>query len=162
MFQSYKTKSIRPQDVQRTWWHCDADGVVLGRLAVQVASYLRGKHKVQYSPHVDCGDFVVVTNASQVVLTGNKLEQKKAYSYSGYPGGLRTRKYADFLATDSEKLVVKAVRGMLPKNKLGRQLIKKLKVYSGPQHPHEAQQPTVLSFSCNKQTQVKYPAKVKG
>jgi large subunit ribosomal protein L13 len=119
----------------------DADDVVLGRLAVTAATLLRGKHKAQFAPHIDTGDFVVVVNASKVALTGNKRTDKLAYRHSGRPGGLKSISYGDLLASDPRKAVEKAVWGMLPKNKLSRQLIKKLKVYAGPEHPHTAQKP---------------------
>jgi len=119
----------------------DADDVVLGRLAVTAATLLRGKHKAQFAPHVDTGDFVIVVNASKVALTGNKRTDKLAYRHSGRPGGLKSISYGDLLASDPRRAVEKAVWGMLPKNKLSRQLIKKLKVYAGPEHPHTAQKP---------------------
>lgn len=119
----------------------DAADVVLGRLAVTAATLLRGKHKAQFAPHVDAGDFVIVVNASKVALTGNKRQTKMAYRHSGRPGGLSAVSYGELLNTDPRKAVERAVWGMLPKNKLSRQLIKKLKVYAGPQHPHVAQQP---------------------
>jgi large subunit ribosomal protein L13 len=119
----------------------DAEDVVLGRLAVTAATLLRGKHKPQFAPHVDTGDFVVVVNASKIALTGNKGTDKLAYRHSGRPGGLKAVPYGELLASDPRKAVERAVWGMLPKNKLSRQLIKKLKVYSGPEHPHSAQKP---------------------
>ena len=119
----------------------DASDVVLGRLAVTAATLLRGKHKAQYAPHVDTGDFVVVVNASKIALTGNKRTDKMAYRHSGRPGGLKAVPYGELLDNDPRKAVELAVWGMLPKNKLARQLIKKLKVYSGPEHPHSAQKP---------------------
>ena len=119
----------------------DADDIVLGRLAVTVATLLRGKHKAQFAPHVDTGDFVVVVNASKVALTGNKRTDKLAYRHSGRPGGLKSISYGELLEKDPRKAVERAVWGMLPKNKLSRQLIKKLKVYAGPEHPHSAQKP---------------------
>jgi large subunit ribosomal protein L13 len=119
----------------------DASDVVLGRLAVTAATLLRGKHKPVYAPHVDTGDFVVIVNASKIALTGNKAGAKLAYRHSGYPGGLKSVPYGELLAQDPRKAVERAVSGMLPKNKLSRQLIKKLKVYAGPEHPHKAQQP---------------------
>jgi len=119
----------------------DAEDVVLGRLAVTAATLLRGKHKAQFAPHVDTGDFVVVVNASKIALTGNKRTDKLAYRHSGRPGGLKSIPYGELLDTDPRKAVERAVWGMLPKNKLSRQLIKKLKVYAGPEHPHSAQKP---------------------
>jgi large subunit ribosomal protein L13 len=136
-----RTYSPKPGDVQRQWHVIDATDVVLGRLAVQAATLLRGKHKPTYAPHVDSGDFVVVVNAGKVALTGDKRQTKLAYRHSGYPGGLRSVTVGELLEKDPRKAVEKAVWGMLPKNKLSRQLLKKLKVYAGPEHPHAAQQP---------------------
>jgi large subunit ribosomal protein L13 len=136
-----RTYSPKPADIQREWHVIDATDVVLGRLAVQVATLLRGKHKPTYAPHVDGGDFVIVVNASKVALTGAKRDQKIAYRHSGYPGGLRAVSYASLMDSHPERAVEKAVRGMLPKNALGRKTLRKLKVYAGPDHPHEAQQP---------------------
>lgn len=135
------TYSPKPGDVTRAWHVIDAEDVVLGRLATEVATLLRGKHKPTYAPHVDTGDFVIIVNAEKVALTGNKREQKFAYRHSGYPGGLRKRSFGELLDTKPERLLEKVVRGMLPKNKLGRAQGKKLKVYAGPEHPHTAQQP---------------------
>jgi len=139
-----KTKSAKPGETEEQWWHIDADGVVLGRLAARAAAILRGKHKPQFTPHVACGDFIVVTNAAKVRLTGNKPVQKKRYSHSGYPGHLKTENYEHFMARAPEKVVLEAVRGMLPHNVLGRQLLTRLKVYAGSEHDHEAQQPSPL------------------
>ena len=125
----------------------DASDVVLGRLAVTAATLLRGKHKAQFAPHVDTGDFVVIINASKVALTGNKREKKMAYRHSGQPGGLTATPYSVLLVKDPRKVVEKAVWGMMPKNKLSRQLIKKLKVYAGPEHPHVAQKPQAYTIS---------------
>jgi large subunit ribosomal protein L13 len=136
-----RTYTPKPADVQRQWYVIDATDVVLGRLASQVATLLRGKHKPVFAPHVDTGDFVIVVNAAKVALTGNKLEQKKAYRHSGYPGGLRSVLYKDLMAKHPERAVEKAIKGMLPKNKLGRKMFGKVKVYAGPDHPHKAQQP---------------------
>ncbi|MDT0166395.1 50S ribosomal protein L13 [Actinotalea sp. AC32] len=136
-----RTYTPKPGDVERTWHVIDATDVVLGRLASQVATLLRGKHKATFAPHVDQGDFVIVINADKVALTGNKREQKLAYRHSGYPGGLRAVPYNELLDKRPERAVEKAVRGMLPKNSLGRAQIGKLKVYAGPEHPHAAQQP---------------------
>jgi large subunit ribosomal protein L13 len=135
------TYSPKPGDVTRAWHVIDAEDVVLGRLATEVATLLRGKHKPTYAPHVDTGDFVIIVNAEKVALTGNKREQKFAYRHSGYPGGLRKRSFGELLDTRPERLLEKVVKGMLPKNKLGRAQGKKLKVYAGPEHPHAAQQP---------------------
>lgn len=135
------TYSPKPGEVTRNWLVIDAEDVVLGRLAVTAATLLRGKHKPQFAPHVDAGDFVVVVNASKIALTGSKATDKMAYRHSGRPGGLKAVPYGELLASDPRKAVERAVWGMLPKNKLSRQLIKKLKVYAGPEHPHAAQKP---------------------
>jgi large subunit ribosomal protein L13 len=136
-----RTYTPKPGDVERTWHVIDATDVVLGRLATQVATLLRGKHKATFAPHMDNGDFVIVINADKVALTGNKRETKLAYRHSGYPGGLRSVAYSELLATRPERAVEKAVRGMLPKNSLAAQQLSKLKVYRGAEHPHAAQQP---------------------
>jgi large subunit ribosomal protein L13 len=136
-----RTFSPKDSDITRQWHVIDATDVVLGRLASHVAMLLRGKHKPVFAPHVDTGDFVIVINADKVALSGSKLEQKFAYRHSGYPGGLRAVKYADLMAKHPERVVEKAVKGMLPKNSLGRKTLSKLKVYAGPTHPHQAQQP---------------------
>ena len=141
------TYSPKPGEVTRNWLVIDAEDVVLGRLAVTAATLLRGKHKRTFAPHVDTGDFVVVVNASKVALTGNKATDKLAYRHSGRPGGLRAVPYGELIAQDPRKAVERAVWGMLPKNKLSRQLIKKLKVYSGPEHPHAAQKPQAYQFN---------------
>jgi len=142
-----RTYTPKPGDVERTWHVIDADGVVLGRLATQVATLLRGKHKATYAPHVDTGDFVIVINAEKVVLTGAKREQKMAYRHSGYPGGLRAVPYGQLLDTKPERAIEKAVRGMIPKTTLGRQQLGKLKVYAGSEHPHAAQKPQPFEIS---------------
>ena len=136
-----RTYTPKPGDVERTWHVIDATDVVLGRLATQVATLLRGKHKATFAPHVDNGDFVIVINADKVALTGNKRQTKLAYRHSGYPGGLRSVAYSELLETRPERAVEKAVRGMLPKNSLAAQQLSKLKVYRGAEHPHAAQQP---------------------
>ena len=136
-----RTYSPKPGDITRTWHVIDANDVVLGRLCVAVANLLRGKHKPTFAPHVDTGDFVVIVNAAKVTLTGNKREQKLAYRHSGYPGGLTSMSYRELLDKRPERAVEKAVKGMLPHTTLGRQMLKKLKVYAGPEHPHQAQQP---------------------
>jgi large subunit ribosomal protein L13 len=136
-----RTFSPKPSDITRQWHVIDAEDIVLGRLAVQAATLLRGKHKPTYAPHVDGGDFVVIVNAEKVALSGNKRRDKLAYRHSGYPGGLKSIAYGDLLEKDARKAIEKSVRGMLPKNRLGDQLITKLKVYSGPEHPHTAQKP---------------------
>ena len=142
-----RTYSPKPGDVQRQWHVIDATDVVLGRLAVQAATLLRGKHKPTYAPHVDSGDFVIVINAGKVALTGDKRRTKLAYRHSGYPGGLSSITVGELLDNDPRKAVEKAVWGMLPKNRLGRQLLKKLKVYAGPEHPHAAQQPRTFEIT---------------
>jgi large subunit ribosomal protein L13 len=134
-----RTYSPKPADIQREWLIIDAEDVVLGRLAVQAANLLRGKHKPTFAPHMDMGDFVIVINAEKVHLSGNKKTTKMAYRHSGYPGGLSATPIGEILENDARKAIEKAVWGMLPKNRLGRQMLKKLKVYSGPEHPHAAQ-----------------------
>jgi large subunit ribosomal protein L13 len=141
------TYSPKPGEVTRNWHVIDAEDVVLGRLAVACATLLRGKHKPTYAPHVDTGDFVVVVNAGKIALTGNKRTDKLARRHSGYPGGLRSQAYGDLLDTDPRKAVERAVWGMLPKNKLSRRLLGKLKVYAGSEHPHTAQQPQPYTIS---------------
>lgn len=141
-----RTYSPRPTDIEPVWYLVDARDQVLGRLATRVAHVLRGKHKPQFAPHIDVGDFVIVVNAGEVVLTGAKGEQKLAYRHSGYPGGIKSVPFARLLAETPEKLVERAVRGMLPRNTVGRQQLRKLKVYAGPDHPHAAQQPEVLQI----------------
>lgn len=140
------TASLRPQDVERRWYVVDADDRVLGRLATEIARVLRGKHKPSYTPHVDGGDFVIVVNAQKVRLTGRKREQKAYYRHTGYPGGIRSVTAGRLLETAPERVIEAAVRGMLPKNRLGRQMFRKLKVYAGPEHPHAAQQPEPLEI----------------
>ncbi|MBE9375020.1 50S ribosomal protein L13 [Saccharopolyspora sp. HNM0983] len=136
-----RTYSPKAGEVTRAWHVIDAEDVVLGRLATEAATLLRGKHKPTYAPHMDTGDFVVVINADKVALTGNKREQAFHYRHSGYPGGLRKHSFGEVLDSHPERLLEKAIKGMLPKNKLGRAMSKKLKVYAGPNHPHEAQNP---------------------
>lgn len=136
-----RTFTPKQGDVTRAWHVIDATDVVLGRLASQTAVLLRGKHKPTFAPHVDTGDFVIIINADKVALTGAKAEQKRAYRHSGFPGGLKSQSYTELLAKSPEKAIEKAVRGMLPKNTLGRQQLSKLKVYAGAEHPHAAQQP---------------------
>lgn len=141
-----RTYTPKPGDVERTWFVIDATDVVLGRLATQVATLLRGKHKPTFAPHVDTGDFVIVVNADKIALTGGKREQKFAYRHSGYPGGLRAVGYAELLEKRPERAVEKAVQGMLPKTSLGRAQLRKLKVYAGGEHPHAAQQPKAFEI----------------
>ena len=142
-----KTFLAKNETVQPKWHLIDAEGVVLGRLAVKAANIIRGRHKASYTPSVDNGDFVVIINAEKVALTGAKLEQKRAYRHSGYPGGLKSESYAQLLDRDPAKAVEKAIRGMLPKTTLGRQQLTKLKVYAGAEHPHTAQQPVPYTIS---------------
>ncbi len=142
-----RTYSPKPADLQRQWHVIDATDVVLGRLAVQTANLLRGKHKATFAPHVDGGDFVIIVNAEKVALSGNKKTAKLAYRHSGYPGGLSSIAFGDLLAKDPRRAVEKAVWGMLPKNRLGRQMLRKLKVYSGPNHPHRAQKATPFEIT---------------
>ena len=134
-----RTYSPKPADVERQWHVIDATDVVLGKLAVQAATLLRGKHKPTFAPHMDMGDFVIVVNAQKVALTGDKKNSKLLYRHSGYPGGLSATPIGEVLEKDARKAIEKAVWGMLPKNRLGRQMLKKLKVYAGPEHPHQAQ-----------------------
>ena len=141
-----RTFSPKAGDIQRQWHVIDASDVVLGRLASHVAMLLRGKHKPIFAPHIDTGDFVVVVNAEKVALSGNKLQDKRAYRHSGYPGGIRSVSYSELLAKHPERVVEKAVKGMLPKNSLGRNMLRKLKVYAGPDHPHQAQRPTPFTI----------------
>jgi len=135
------TRSVRSNEVERRWWVVDASGQTLGRLASRVAALIRGKHKPSFTPHVDCGDFVIVVNADKVVLKGKRAEQKQYFRYTGYPGGARFEKVADLLARNPAKVIEHAVYGMLPKNRLGRRMRLKLKVYAGASHPHQAQKP---------------------
>ncbi len=152
------TYSPRPTEIQRAWHVVDADGLVLGRLATEVARVLRGKHKPIYAPHLDTGDHVIVVNAAKVVLTADKANRKVVYRHTGYPGGIRQELYAGLLARKPEEAVRRAVRGMLPKTRLGRQMIRKLKVYAGPDHPHEAQQPQPLEVPAARRAESKQGA----
>ena len=142
-----KTYNAKPGEISRDWYVVDADGQTLGRLATELADVLRGKGKPQYTPHVDTGDFIVVVNAEKVQVTGNKLDQKLYYRHSGYPGGLRSRTLREQLDRRPEEVIRKAVRGMLPKNRLARRQITKLKIYAGPEHPHASQTPKPLPLS---------------
>jgi large subunit ribosomal protein L13 len=148
-----RTFSPKAADIERQWHVIDASDVVLGRLASHVAILLRGKHKPTFAPHLDTGDFVIVVNAAKVALTGTKLEDKRLYRHSGYPGGIHSETYGEMLAKHPERLVESAVRGMLPKNTLGRATLRKLKVYAGPDHPHQAQKPVPYTI-----TQIAQPA----
>ena len=141
-----ETKSYKSVNVEKNWHLVDAEDKVLGRLAVKIATILSGKNKAQYSPNADLGDFVVVVNAEKVKVTGNKFSQKNYYHHTGYPGGLKTKSFEKMQEDSPEKIIEKAVKGMLPKNKLANQIIKKLKVYSGSAHPHTGQQPKELSI----------------
>jgi len=141
-----RTWNPRPDEIERRWYLVDANGMVLGRLASQLAKILRGKHKPQFAPHLDCGDYVIVVNAEKVRTTGKKETQKFYYRHSGYPGGLKAVRLDEMRAKHPERIIEHAVRGMLPKGPLGRRLIKKLKVYAGPEHPHAAQKPEPLSL----------------
>jgi len=143
---SYKTKSAKHSEVERKWFVVDAQKDVVGRLSTTIATVLRGKHKAIFTPHVDTGDYVIVVNAEKVRFSGNKMAQKEYQRYSGYPGGQRSRTAQELLAKKPTDIIEKAVRGMLPKNKLGRQMIKKLYVYTGPNHPHVAQKPEELNL----------------
>ena len=139
-----QTYFAKAGDVTPAWRQVDAEGEILGRLSVRIATILMGKHRPQYTPHVDCGDYVIVTNAQKIVMTGRKLEQKKRMRFSGYPGGLKAETYGSLLKRRPTVLIEESVRRMLPKSKLGRQMLSKLKVYAGPDHPHQAQQPIGL------------------
>ena len=144
LFVPMKTYVATPADRERNWFVVDASGKTLGRLATQIADALRGKRKPQYTPHVDVGDFVIVVNAEKVAVTGNKRADKRYYRHSGYPGGLRSRSLQEMLDRQPEEVIRKAVRGMMPRNRLGRKQLTKLKVYAGPDHPHAAQQPRAM------------------
>jgi large subunit ribosomal protein L13 len=142
-----RTYSPKASEIQRAWHVIDADGMVLGRLCTEAARLLRGKHKPMFVPHLDTGDHVVIVNASKVVLTADKAGAKARYRHSGYPGGIKRESYAELLARRPEEAVRQSIRGMLPKGPLGRQMLKKLKVYAGPEHPHRAQQPQPLELA---------------
>ncbi len=141
-----RTYSAKPREIQREWLVVDAQGQTLGRLATRVAAVLRGKHKPLFTPHLDCGDFVIVVNAEKIHVTGRKLDQKIYYRHSGYPGGLKQIDLRRQLERHPERVIESAVRGMLPKNRLGRKMFRKLKVYAGPTHPHQAQQPRAFEL----------------
>ncbi len=143
---SYRTKSAKKEEVERKWYVIDADGETVGRLCTRIASVLRGKHKPSYTPHVDTGDFVVVINADKVRFTGNKMDEKVYLTYSGYPGGQKSATAKEVMAKKPIAIVETAVKGMLPKNKLGRAMFKKLFVYEGTEHPHQAQKPEPFNF----------------
>ena len=141
-----KTYTARAEDMEREWFLVNAEGKTLGRLASEIAQVLRGKHKPIYTPHLDCGDFVIVVNAEKVRVTGRKLDQKMYYRHTGYPGGIKSISLRNQLQKHPERVLEAAVRGMLPKNRLGRKMFKKLKVYAGNSHPHQAQQPKALEL----------------
>ena len=143
---SYKTKSRRKEDVQRKWYIVDAEGEIVGRLASRIAHVLRGKHKPDYTPHVDTGDYVIVINAEKIRFTGDKMNTKEYQRYSGYPGGQKIKTAREVMAKNPIFILEKAVKGMLPKNKLGRMMFKKLFVYAGPEHKHQAQKPEEFKF----------------
>jgi large subunit ribosomal protein L13 len=145
-FLTMKTYVAKPSDRQRDWCVVDAEGQTLGRLATQIADVLRGKRKPEYTPHIDTGDFVVVVNAEKIRVTGNKMEQKNYWRHSGYPGGIKSRTLAEMLDRRPEEVIRKAVKGMLPRNRLARQQLTKLKVYAGPDHPHAAQLPKPMEL----------------
>ena len=142
-----KTWNAKPGEVERRWYLVDAEGKTLGRLATQIADMLRGKGKPEYTPHVDTGDFVVVVNAEKIAVTGNKRADKKYYRHSGYPGGIKERSLNDMLERRPEEVIRHAVKGMLPRNRLARKQLTKLKVYAGPEHPHTAQKPTPMELT---------------
>lgn len=144
-----KTVSVRAEDVRREWLIIDAENQTLGRLATEVASRLRGKHKAEFTPHVDTGDYIIIVNAEKIRVTGNKEDGKKYYRHSGFPGGIKETSLGKMRQTYPERIIEKAVKGMLPKNPLGRAMYRKLKVYAGSEHPHAAQQPKVLELNHN-------------
>ncbi len=141
-----KTYSLKVKDVQKKWYIVDANGRILGRLATQVAAVLRGKHKATFTPYMDMGDNVIIVNAEKVQLTGRKAEQKEYYRHSGYPGGIKVTTFSDMIKNKPERVITIAVKGMLPHNRLGRAILKHLKVYSGPDHPHDGQHPETLEI----------------
>ncbi len=138
---TYKTQHLKKQEQDRNWYVVDASDKILGRLSSRIATKLRGKDKVDFTPHVDNGDFIIVINAEKIMVTGSKLEDKKYYRHSGYPGGIKETSLKKMMQTRPERVIYKAVKNMLPKNRLGRAQLKKLKIYSGPEHPHQAQKP---------------------
>ncbi len=141
------TKSLRKEDVEKKWWVVDAENATLGRLATQIAVTLRGKHKPSFTPHVDCGDFVIVINADKVKLEGKRATKKEYFSHSGYPGAGKFQSFRDMLKKNPDFVIRHAVRGMIPKNRLGRRIMKHLKVYAGAEHPHAAQKPEILKIN---------------
>lgn len=149
-----RTYSPKASEIAREWWVIDAEGMVLGRLATEVARVLRGKHKPMFAPHLDCGDHVIIVNADKVVLTSDKAEKKKVWRHSGFPGGIKSMSYADALQRKPAEAVRRTIKGMLPKNRLGAQMLTKLKVYAGPDHPHQAQQPKPLEIDSRARARV--------
>ena len=141
-----RTYSPKASEIERAWYVVDAEGLTLGRMSTEVARILRGKHKPTFTPHLDTGDHVIIVNAEKVVLTSNKAETKQVYRHTGYPGGIRSSTYAEMLDRKPAEAVRRTIRGMLPKNRLGRQMLSKLKVYAGPDHPHASQKPKVLNL----------------
>ena len=149
-----RTYSPKASEITREWWVIDAEGMVLGRLSTEVARVLRGKHKPMFAPHLDCGDHVIVVNADKVVLTSDKAEKKKVWRHSGFPGGIKSMSYRDALDRKPAEAVRRTIKGMLPKNRLGAQMLTKLKVYAGPEHPHQAQQPKPLEIDSRARARV--------
>ena len=149
-----RTYSPKASEITREWWVIDAEGMVLGRLATEVARVLRGKHKPMFAPHLDCGDHVIVVNADKVVLTSDKAEKKTVWRHSGFPGGIKSMSYRDALDRKPAEAVRRTIKGMLPKNRLGAQMLTKLKVYAGPEHPHQAQQPKTLEIDTRARARV--------
>lgn len=149
-----RTYSAKASEITREWWVIDAEGMVLGRLATEVARVLRGKHKAMFTPHLDCGDHVIIVNADKVVLTSGKAERKVLYRHSGFPGGIKSQTYAEAISRKPAEAVRRTIKGMLPKNRLGAQMLTKLKVYAGPTHPHAAQQPKELQIDARAKARV--------
>lgn len=149
-----RTYSAKASEISREWWVIDAEGMVLGRLATEVARVLRGKHKAMFTPHLDCGDHVIIVNADKVVLTSGKAERKQVYRHSGFPGGIKSQTYAEAMSRKPAEAVRRTIKGMLPKNRLGAQMLTKLKVYAGPTHPHAAQQPKELQIDARAKARV--------
>lgn len=149
-----RTYSPKASEITREWWVIDAEGMVLGRLATEVARVLRGKHKAMFAPNLDCGDHVIIVNAEKVVLTSDKAEKKKVWRHSGFPGGIKSMSYSDALDRKPAEAVRRTIKGMLPKNRLGAQMLTKLKVYAGPTHPHSAQQPKPLEIDTRARARV--------
>jgi large subunit ribosomal protein L13 len=147
-----RTYSPKVSEIQRKWWVIDAEDLVLGRVSTEAARLLRGKHKPTFAPHLDCGDHVIIVNADKVVLSSDKAERKIIYRHTGYPGGLKQQTFAELHAKKPEEAVRRSIRGMLPKNRLGRQMLTKLKVYAGPNHPHAAQQPQPFDVPAARRT----------